>query len=152
MTEQEDDPHWFTPELREAAIGAANALRVMLSLRRTMPLQYVMTFLQIAQEEGLTVTALATRLELPTSTVSKHLLDLGRINRSKRPGFGLVRTAQLAHRDQREHRVFLTDRGAAVARLMVAALGRRSSLLKMPPSPWYPDGRSRRSTKGDHRA
>ncbi|WP_407114233.1 hypothetical protein [Bradyrhizobium sp. LMG 9283] len=53
MTEQEqDDPHWLTPELREVAIGVANAISVMLSLRHTIPLQYVMTFLQIAQEEA----------------------------------------------------------------------------------------------------
>lgn len=151
MNEQEeDDPHWLTPEHRQLVIGFANAIRVMLSLRRTMPLQYVITFLKIVQAEGLTVTTLASQLEIPITTLSKHLRDLGTINRSKRLGFGLVRTAQLAHSDQREHRVFLTDRGVAVARVMVAAFGRRTSLLKMPPAPWSQDGRShRRRTKGD---
>lgn len=147
MTEQQDDPYWLTPELREVAIGLANAISVMLSIRRTMPLQYVMTFLQIAQEEGLSITALAARRELPVSTLSRHLLDHGRTNRRNRPGFGLVRQATLGHHDQREHRVYLTEREAAVARLMVAAFGRRSSLLKMPRAPWHPDGRSRRRSK-----
>lgn len=146
MTEQ-DDPHWFTPELREVAIGLANAISVMLIIRRTMPFQYVMTFLQIAQEEGLSITALAARRELPVSTVSRHLLDLGRTNRHKRPGLGLVRQATIGHHDQREHRVYLTGRGAEVARLMLAALSRRSSLLKMPRAPLRPDGRSLRRTK-----
>ncbi|SCB40271.1 hypothetical protein GA0061098_1008107 [Bradyrhizobium shewense] len=97
MTEQENDPNWFTPELREVAIGVANAISVMLSIRSTMPFQYVMTFLQIAQEEGLSITALAARRELPVSTLSRHLLDLGKTNRHNRPGFGLVRLATLGH-------------------------------------------------------
>ncbi|WP_038965411.1 hypothetical protein [Bradyrhizobium diazoefficiens] len=89
MTEQEqDDPHWLTPELREAAIGLANAISVMLSIRCTMPLQYVMTFLQIAQEEGLSITALAARRELPVSTLSRHLLDLGRPTATTVPASG----------------------------------------------------------------
>lgn len=151
MTEQdEDDPNWLTPELREAAIGVANAITVMLSIRSTMPLQYVMTFLQIVQEEGLTVTALAARCELSTTTVSRHLRDLGETNRHDRTGFGLVRHAPLAYHDQRGRRVYLTERGVAVARLVVAALGRRSSRLKMPRAPLRPDGRSRRWTEGDH--
>lgn len=145
MSEFEDDAEWLAPELREIAIGLANAISVMLSLRSTMPFQYVMTFLQIAQEEGLSITALAARRELPVSTLSRHLLDLGRTNRHNRPGFGLVRLATLDHHDQREHRVYLTERGVEVARLMVAALGRRSSRLKMPRAPSRPDGRSRRS-------
>lgn len=151
MNEQEaNDPHWLTPELRETAIGVANAISVMLSIRRTMPYQYVMTFLQIAQEEGLSVTALAARRELPTSTISRHLLDLGDANRRNEPGFGLVTLRHRLHGDRREHLVHLTERGAAVARLMVAALGRRSFLLKMPRAPRRTDGRShRRRTKGD---
>lgn len=153
MTEpDENDPNWLTPELREAMTGVANAITVMLSIRSTMPLQYVMTFLQIAQEEGLSVTALAARCELSTTTVSRHLRDLGTSNRHDRPGFGLVRHVPLAYRDQRERRVYLTERGAAVARLVIAALDRRSSRLRMPRAPLRPDGRSRRGTKGDHGA
>jgi DNA-binding MarR family transcriptional regulator len=153
MIEQEqDDPHEITPELREVAIGLANAISVMLSIRSTMPLQHAITFLQVAQEEGLTVTALASRLATPTSTISRHLLDLGRTNRHNRPGFGLVRRATLAHHDQRENRVYLTERGAAVVRLMIAAFGRRSFLLKMPRAPLRSDGRSRRRTKGERGA
>lgn len=149
---EQGDPYWLTPELREAMTGLANAMSVMLSIRHTLPLQYVMTFLLIAQEEGLSVTALAGRCELPIGTISRHLSELGKTNRHNRPGFGLVRHATLAHHDQRESRVYLTERGAAVARLVISAFGRRSFRLKMPRAPLRPDGRSHRRTKRGHGA
>lgn len=79
-------------------------------LSERMPLNYVMSFLAVAQEEGLSVSDYAERLGLSISTMSRHLLDIGERNRTMDPGHGLI-----FHRanpnELRKHQYFLTTKG-----------------------------------------
>jgi DNA-binding MarR family transcriptional regulator len=114
-----DEPIDF--EERQAAACLHGALRVLLSMRRSVTLQQVRTFLHVAFEEGLTVSGLAAKVGVPTNTVSKYVRDLGTTNRRQEPGLGLITIIQRPHGDRREWHVILTERGAAVVRQMKAA-------------------------------
>src|SRR4029077_1920341 len=57
---------------------------------REMPVNKLMTLLTVAWKEGLTVDEYAKRAGISPTTMSRHLLDLGEIDRTKQPGLGLV--------------------------------------------------------------
>lgn len=116
----DEETVWLSPRKRAQVVRLANAIGVLLSVHPTMPLQLAMTFLAVAADEGLTVTALATKRGVGTSIMSRHLQDLGSVNRHKKPGLGLVITVQREHGDRREYQVFLTEHGTAVLRRMKA--------------------------------
>lgn len=107
---------------RTASRRLANALGELRLIHRTMPLQLARTYLHVTLEEGLTVTALAARCGVDVSVMSRHLQDLGNVNRHRKRGLELVSLTQMIHGDRREHRVILTERGAALARRMIAHL------------------------------
>jgi DNA-binding MarR family transcriptional regulator len=108
-----------------------NAIRALLSIHRTMPLQLAVTYLHVALDEGLTVSALAARCNVDPSVMSRHLRDLGNLNRHKKTGLELVAVTQRVYGDRREYRVILTQRGVTVARQVIAAL--RPMPIRMPP-------------------
>jgi transcriptional regulator GlxA family with amidase domain len=68
MTEATDQPISF--EGRRAAARLHGALKVLVSMHRRMTLPQAMTFLHVAWEEGLTVSALATKVGVKPHTVS----------------------------------------------------------------------------------
>jgi len=91
------------------------------------------TFLQVAAaEEELTVSALADRCGVKHNTISKHLRDLGAINRRGEPSLGLITTVRRPNDDGRQRRVILTDRGVAVARAMAAIMKGHQSARSTP--------------------
>lgn len=67
-----------------------NAHKPFRKLRDTMPLQYVSAFLLVAAEENLNVTEYAKRAGVSQSLMTRHLADLGTVNRYHEEGFGLV--------------------------------------------------------------
>ena len=67
-----------------------NALKPFRQLRDTMPLQYVAAFMLVASEEGLNVTEYARRAGVTPSLMTRHLADLGAVNRHHEEGFGLI--------------------------------------------------------------
>ena len=118
MTEATDQPITF--EARRAAARLHGVLKVLVSMHRRMTLPQVLTFLHVAWEEGLTVSALATKIGVRPHTVSKYLRDLGPTNRRQEPSLGLITIIQRAHGDRRIRHVILTERGATVARQTIA--------------------------------
>jgi DNA-binding transcriptional LysR family regulator len=70
---------------------------------RSPPVSLLQAFYAVCEEEGLSVEEYAKRVELPQSTMSRHLLDLGE------PGLRLV-TSRLVL-DARRHVYVLTERG-----------------------------------------
>lgn len=95
-------------------------LNIWEKYRSTMPLQYVRAFLLVATKEGLGVNEYAKMLGLSLTTMSRHMSDIGDKDRYGEPGFGLV-TAEIDARDSRIHRVFLTPKGAGLAKQLVHA-------------------------------
>jgi DNA-binding MarR family transcriptional regulator len=86
------------------------ALRPFRELRETMPMQYVTTFLLVATDENQNVTEYAKRAGASQSIMSRHMADLGAVDRYHEAGFGLVETYEDAL-DRRNKRVRLTSKG-----------------------------------------
>jgi DNA-binding MarR family transcriptional regulator len=92
------------PELQsrnsQSAKSADNEKKVLASLlkalkpfrayRHTMPLQYVTAFLLVATDENQNVSEYAKRAGTSQSLMTRHLADLGAVNRYHEEGFGLV--------------------------------------------------------------
>lgn len=96
------------------------SLRLLTAMNHRISTTQAMTFLHVAYEEGLSISDLAECCGVRPHTISKHLRDLGPINRNGQPSLGLIATVQKAHHDRRVHFVILTPRGAALARKMFA--------------------------------
>lgn len=100
------------------------ALECFKELRHTMPMQYVLTFLLVATNEGRAVGAYAEAAGVSASVMSRHVLDIGPKRRGSRgdtDGFDLVHSRQNPE-NLREHNVYLTDTGRAVFRRVVRML------------------------------
>ena len=59
-------------------------------IRGTMPARHVQAYLLVAQKEGQSVTELAKRADMPVTTMSRNLLDMGERNRYFEEGDGLL--------------------------------------------------------------
>jgi DNA-binding MarR family transcriptional regulator len=77
-------------EQRVVLKSQLNALKSFREVRATMPLQYVTAFLLVATEEHLNVTEYAKRAGTSQSLMTRHLADLGSVNRHHEEGYGLV--------------------------------------------------------------
>lgn len=115
----------FRPTLSEEERAAARALRIALqnftALRPTMPLQYVMTFLLVAEMEGKGVSEYAEINGVSQTVMTRHLLDIGDRNRAREEGFGLV-TQERDKNDLRRHHARITPRGKAIMHKILQAL------------------------------
>jgi DNA-binding MarR family transcriptional regulator len=109
-----------TEEQKQELKTTKAALRPFLEMRGTMPLQYVTSFIEVALEEGLTVSEYANRVGISQSLMTRHLADLGEINRYHEAGLGLVEQVENVM-DRRERRIRLTPKGRHVVYEVAAA-------------------------------
>jgi DNA-binding MarR family transcriptional regulator len=119
-----DDGHGVSPEERRACAVLFAAVWTFSRARKRMTLSHMTTFINIATEQGLTVSELATRCGMNGDVISKHLRELGAINRRHGTGLGWVTVVQQVHGDRRERRVILTHRGYTFARKVIDAMNR----------------------------
>ena len=78
-------------EAQSALIGQMlTALDPFFRIRGTMPARHVQAYLLVAQKEGQSVTELAKRADMPVTTMSRNLLDMGERNRYFEEGDGLL--------------------------------------------------------------
>ena len=82
-------------------------------IRGTMPARHVQAYLLVAQKEGQTVTELAKKADMPVTTMSRNLLDMGDRNRYFEEGAGLVE-GQDNPLNRRERLYSLTPKGRAL--------------------------------------
>lgn len=92
-------------------------------LNPTMPLQYVTAFIHVALKEGESVTEYARVADVSQSVMTRHLADLGDVDRYHEEGFKLVEK-NFDPMDRRMQRTKLTKKGQRVAGEMVRALKR----------------------------
>lgn len=115
----------FKPTMTEEEKAFCRALRLALEpfreIRTTMPLQYVITFLDVALDEGKGVTEYAKNAGVPTTVMTRHLLDIGDRNRQREEGFGLI-TQDRDHHDLRVRHARVTPVGKALVRKIINAL------------------------------
>lgn len=136
----DNETNWLSPRLRAPVIRFASALVVLGSWRPRMTTQLAQTFLAVAADEGLTVGALATKCGFSPTMACRHVQELSHTNRHRKPGLGLVATAQRVHGDRREIRIYLTEHGMAVFRQMKAACLTGPTWRIMPDDhDWYSD-------------
>lgn len=90
-----------------------NALMEFCRIQPDMPVSRMLTFLAVAQEEGLGVREYGRATGTPPTTMTRHLLDLGPMNRSREPGLGLLQQ-RMDPNDLRKHQTFLTPTGRAL--------------------------------------
>lgn len=105
----------------EALAKMMGALEPFRTIRPTMPLQYVYSFLLVALDEGLGVNEYAKKAGVSPSVMSRHLLDIGERSRYMEEGFGLV-TYRQNPMELRKHEVFLTPKGRALANNIIRLL------------------------------
>lgn len=96
-------------------------LLVALAPVRTMPVNKLMTLFEVATKEGMTVDDYAKRAGISPTTMSRHLLDLGDIDRKMAPGLGLVE-GRVNVTNQREKVYGLTPKGRALVTKVAGAL------------------------------
>ena len=102
-------------------IGLLKALEPFHELNPTMPLQYVTAFLSVANKEGQNVSEYAKIVGTSQSLMTRHLADIGEINRYHEPGFGLV-DAKTDPMDRRNQRNRLSAKGQHLVGQLVGAL------------------------------
>lgn len=86
------------------------SLKTFRMLKETMPLQYVLSFLAVAMDEGKGVVDYADKLGVNTTTMSRHLLDIGPRNRLMGEGYGLIQNRPNPM-ELRKHEYYLTPKG-----------------------------------------
>jgi DNA-binding MarR family transcriptional regulator len=97
------------------------ALEPFRKLRSTMPMQYIVSFLLVALDEGEGVTEYARQAGVSQTVMSRHLLDIGARNRHMEDGFGLVDDRQ-DPMNLSKHQKLLTPKGRTLALEILRAL------------------------------
>jgi DNA-binding MarR family transcriptional regulator len=82
-------------------------------VRGTMPARHVQAYFLVAQKEGQTVTELAKKADMPVTTMSRILLDMGERTRYFEEGAGLVQ-GEDNPLNRRERLYSLTHKGRAL--------------------------------------
>ena len=101
------------------------ALKPLSNLRRSIPLQYAVTFLTVALDEGKASGTYARELGLNRYHMTRYLQSIGDQSRSGGAGLGLVTIKRITgNRSKTE--VYLTDKGRAIAAEVFGNLRRLS--------------------------
>lgn len=114
----------FKPTLSEEERAFCRALRLALEpfrqLNPSMPLSYIVAFLEVATEEGQGVSEYAAKLGVPPSVMTRNLLDIGDRNRQREEGYGLI-TQERDLFDLRKHNAKVTPKGHTLTRAFIRA-------------------------------
>jgi DNA-binding MarR family transcriptional regulator len=107
----------------------AGVFKVFRGVGPEVSIRIVQFFVEVALNEGATITELASQLGLPQSSASRAIMALGAAHWiDGKPGLGLVQAEDTG----RSKRLYLTPKGRAVIVGMVAALeGKRPQKLAL---------------------
>lgn len=109
----------------DSADGALSTLIRVLEEFRTLdpdlPIQYALSFLTLAQNEGLSMGELAQRLAIAQSSASRNIAALSEWHSFGKPGLGLVE-AREDPRERRRKLVSLTGKGKAFLHRLTALM------------------------------
>ena len=101
------------------------ALKPLANLRRTIPLQYALTFLTVALDEGKPVGTYAREMDVNRWVMTRIMQSIGDKTRGGGAGLGLVSIKRTTGYPTRTE-VFLTEKGRAVAAQVFENLRRLS--------------------------
>jgi DNA-binding MarR family transcriptional regulator len=130
--EPNDPP--FTERDKKVFGGLANLIGALVEGmnargHKSPPVNYVQAFCLVALEEGMGVEEYAARAKVSTSTMSRHLLDIGDRNRKRESGLGLV-TSRTNPLNRRKVEYFLTEKGVALLHQMRLGLDALTTATK----------------------
>lgn len=83
---------------------AHEILKKFSQLAESMPMSYALTLLEVAQDEGLSITSLAERLDTPLSTISRVVAAMSDVKK-----YNLL-TVTIAKDEKRRKIITLTQR------------------------------------------
>jgi DNA-binding MarR family transcriptional regulator len=115
----------ISPDQAAALKRSYNSLKPFRNLRETMPLQYVTVFLLVASDEHHNFKTYAERIGTSESLMSRHIADLGEVNRYHTAGFGLLESYDDV-RDRRNKLIRLTAKGRGIVWEMFQALEKKA--------------------------
>jgi DNA-binding MarR family transcriptional regulator len=110
-----------TPAEKDILKATLATIDPFTNIRSTMPVQYIVAFLLVAIDEGQSVTEYARRAGINPSLMTRHLSDIGEVNRDHDEGFGLVEL-ETDLMDRRFKKVKLSVKGRGVVAKIVRAL------------------------------
>lgn len=106
------------PETLDPLVRVLEALR---TLDPDLPIQYALSFLTIAQNEGLSIRDLSERLGIAQSSASRNVAALSKWHSFGKAGHDLVQ-AEEDPRERRRKIITLTDSGRALAAQLSALI------------------------------
>ncbi|OKO74661.1 hypothetical protein AC629_34710 [Bradyrhizobium sp. NAS80.1] len=110
-------PVGYKTLLSDETVQAAKALRLALEPfvkeNPTIPVSYIISFLAVAEKEGMPVSTYANEVGIVKAVMTRHLLDLGERDRRGNEGMKLVERKQ-DRQDLRIIRTFISEKGAAL--------------------------------------
>jgi len=101
----------WRPEKLDPLVRVLEALR---TLDPDLPIQYALSFLTIAQNEGLSIRDLSERLGIAQSSASRNVAALSKWHSFGKAGHDLIQ-AEEDPRERRRKIITLTDKGRALA-------------------------------------
>jgi DNA-binding MarR family transcriptional regulator len=113
----------LTDTEKNALSNLIAALAPFRILNPNMPMQYVTALIQVALKQGESVMEYARITGVSESLMSRHLADLGDINRRHEEGLNLIEKS-CDPMDRRTQQVKLTKKGQRVVKEMLRALKR----------------------------
>ena len=114
----ETAPQTKTTPKTQTARGALSVLQRFQSLNSEFPLQYAVCLLEIALNEGLSLTDLATKTNMALSTVSRIV---GALSTQRQQGipYQLVE-ARVNPNNRRQKEIYLTSQGRSFVKTLTA--------------------------------
>lgn len=100
---------------------ASLILRAFSNVSPTMPIQVAKTFIAVAMNEGASVVEIQKASGFRQSTISRHLMDLGKRNRKREEGFGLIES-RTNDMDLRRNEYYLTNKGRELVGTLIDTL------------------------------
>lgn len=103
----------LSDETRRAAKALRLALEPFIKENPTIPASYIVSFLAVAEKEGLPVSEYAKEVGVYKAVMTRHLLDLGARDRRGNDGMHLIEQRR-DKKDLRVNRSFVSEKGAAL--------------------------------------
>jgi hypothetical protein len=103
----------LSDEARQAAKALRLALDPFIALNPNIPVSYVISFLTVAEKEGLPVNEYAKETGMFKAVMTRHLLDLGERDRRGEEGMNVIEQKR-DRKDLRINRSFINEKGAAL--------------------------------------
>lgn len=103
----------LSEEERAYVHALRSALEPFRQINHSMPLSYIIAFLEVAADEGKGVAEYAAKLNISPTVMTRNLLDIGERNRQREEGYGLI-TQERDLFDLRKHNARVVPKGKAV--------------------------------------